>query len=525
MTKGLDSSLDLAEKEDLIYNHFPRIIESLCPECTKLIKAELSIQGKEIIMEKTCQEHGFFKEILSNDKDFFLRLEKLRFGDGPGIQNYHSQKEKGCPFDCGLCNEHKSTTMMGIIDLTNRCNQKCPICFANSNVSGYVYEPSFEQVKEMMHNLYNLKPAHTPCLQFSGGEPTLHPQFLDIIKEARDIGFTQIQIATNGITIANSEEFARKSSEAGLNVLYLQFDSLNNETYRKIRGFNALEIKKKAIENAKKSDLRIILVPTIAKNSNDKEIGDIIKFAIDNIDIVSAIAFQPIALTGRIDEKEKNKLRFTLTDLARESEKQFPYIKMSDWYPLSIVSPFSRFLETITGQPQSQVTCHSHCGIGTYLFINKEKNQYIPLPRFIDVVGLLGKMQEIYNKNQEKKYFKTLQAKLNILNYAKELEEFYSSKDAPDGMSFNEFLLYLQNFTNKQSFIDNVFKKRNLENKPWKLLILAGMHFQDSFNYETERTQRCVVHYAAPNGKLYPFCSYNSGPCFREQVEKEFAKK
>ena len=519
MTKGL------LEKEESIYNNFPRTVESLCPECNNAVKATIKIQGNNVVMEKTCPKHGFFQEILSNNKDFFLRMEKLSFGDGTGILNPQTQKQLGCPFDCGLCTEHKSTTMMGVIDLTNRCNLKCPICFATSDASGYIYEPTFEQVKQMMLNLYNLQPAHTPCIQFSGGEPTLHPQFFDIIKEARKIGFTQIQIATNGITFASSEEFAKKAAEAGLNILYLQFDGVTDDIYIKTRGKPLMEIKKKAINNAFKYGIRTILVPTVVKGINDKQIGDIYRFAIDNLEAILAISWQPIALTGRIDEQEKKKMRFTLTDLARETEKQFPYIKMQDWYPIAIVSPFSKFLEVVTGEPRSAISCHSHCGTATYLVVDKEHNQFIPLPRFVDVIGLLTKMQEIYQQHQHKKYFKNIRAKLNILNYSKQFEEFYDQEKAPDNMPFKEFFSYIKEFTNRNAFIDNLVKRKILKKRKWKLLIIEGMHFQDSYNYETERVKRCVVHYSAPDGKLYPFCSYNSGPYFREKVEKQFARK
>ncbi len=513
-----------------VYNNFPRIVESLCPICNTKIKATLSIKGNDVVMEKSCEKNGFFHEILSNDKDFFLRMENLRFGNGSGVLNPQTEKQASCPFDCGLCTEHKSTTMMGVIDLTNRCNLKCPICFATSDASGYIYEPSFEQIKEMMINLYNLKPTHTPCLQFSGGEPTLHPQFLDIIKEARKIGFGQIQIATNGITFVNGingvsgEEFAKKASETGLNCLYLQFDGVSDDIYKKTRGRPLFEIKKKAIENTHKYNIRTILVPTIVRGVNDHQIGDIYKFAIENIDAISTISWQPIALTGRIPEEKKNQMRFTLTDLAAETERQFHFIEKKDWYPLAFTAPFSRFLEVVTGNTQSQLTCHSHCGTGTYLIIDTETGKHIPLPRFVDVIGLMTKFNEIYNDYQKKKYFRKTRARLNILNYAKQLEQFYDKEKAPDNMSFKEFLSYLQNFTIRKHFTDNWVKKRVLEKHKWSLLVVAGMHFQDSYNYEAERVQNCVVHYAAPDGKLYPFCTYNAGPYFRTKVEKQFSR-
>ncbi len=505
------------------YNHFPRTVDSLCPECVKLIKATISISGNNVVMEKTCSEHGLFTEVLSNDKDFFLRMEKLRFGEGPGIENPKTQEQKSCPFDCGLCNKHKSTTMMGVIDLTNRCNLKCPVCYATADASGYIYEPSFEQVKEMMHNLFNLKPVHTPCLQFAGGEPTIHPDFHKIIKEARDIGFSQIQVATNGISFAN-EEFAKKASEAGLNCLYLQFDGITDDVYEKLRGKPLFEIKKKAIANAHKYGIRIILVPTLVRGINDHQIGDIYKFAVDNIDAVSTISWQPVSLTGRIPEEKKKQMRFTITDLATETEKQFPFIEKKDWYPLSVTPPFSRFIDVVTGERHSQISCHAHCGTGTYLIVDKETGKHIPLPRFVDIVGLMTKFQELYNNHSKKKYFKKIRAKLDVFNFSQQLEQFYNKENAPDNMSFKEFLGYLKQFTIPEEFTDNWVKKKTLESHKWRLLVIAGMHFQDLYNYEAERSRNCVVHYATPDGKMYPFCTLNAGPYHRTKVEKQFAK-
>ncbi len=510
------------QNQTLAYNHYPRQVDSLCPDCLKPIKATIKIKGNSVVMEKSCPTHGDFSDTLSKDKDFYIRMEKLSFGDGPGIANPMTVKQKGCPQDCGLCTEHKSTTMMGIIDLTNKCNLKCPFCFATSDASGYIYQPSYEQVIEMMNNLLNLKPAHTPCLQFSGGEPTLHPDFFKILKKARQIGFTQLNIATNGITLAD-EEFAKKAAEAGLNVLYLQFDGISDDVYLKTRGRKLIEIKLKAIENARKNNMRVILVPTLIKGINNHQIGDIYKFAIDNLDVIGSISWQPVSLTGRIPPEKKDKMRYTNTDIALDTEAQFPYIKKSDWVPLGFVSPFSRFLEIIKGSPQSQISCHSHCGIGTYLVVNKKTGKTIPIPRFVDVIGLMTKFQEIY-KNNKDKYFKSIRVKFNMLNYAKEFEQFYNQSKAPDNMPFSEFIKFLNSFAERKNFMDNLLKKKNLQERKWHFLVIASMHFQDAYNYEAARSQRCVVHYAAPDGKIYPFCTYNSGLYFRDKVEKQFSK-
>ena len=187
------------------------------------------------------------------------------------------------------------------IALTNRCNLNCPICFANANAAGYLYEPTFEQVTAMLQSLRDLRPTPAPAVQFSGGEPTLHPRFHDIINQAARMGFSNIQIATNGLKMADYN-FARRSRDAGLHTIYLQFDAVTDEVLRKMRGEGILETKLQTIENARKLNLRVVLTPTIVKGINDHQVGDIVRFAIANADVVTGVSFQPVCFTGRINE-------------------------------------------------------------------------------------------------------------------------------------------------------------------------------------------------------------------------------
>jgi uncharacterized radical SAM superfamily Fe-S cluster-containing enzyme len=235
-----------------------RSTKSLCPECLAVIDASIVKENGKMILEKTCAKHGVYKDIYWSDPVQFKRFEKY-WHDGGGMLN-PSGPDGNCPHSCGICTSHKTTTILANIDVTNRCNQACPVCFANASASGYLYEPSLTQIRAMMQMLRNEKPVPCPAVQFAGGEPTMRDDIVEIIKMAREFNFTQIQMATNGIKLSRSLELCQQLNDAGLHTVYLQFDGVTEEPYIKNRGFNALPIKLKAIENCRKGGLDSVLL-------------------------------------------------------------------------------------------------------------------------------------------------------------------------------------------------------------------------------------------------------------------------
>ena len=167
--------------------------KSICPECQKVIDATIYEQEEKVYITKTCPEHGKYTDLYWGSYNQYLRSEKYAH-DGVVMTNPRTEEAKGCPFDCGICPNHKSTTMLGIIDVTNRCNLRCPICFAHAGAAGYLYEPTKEQIKEMMQNLRKNNPVKTPALQFSGGEPTVREDLPELIKMAKRLGFPWVAI-------------------------------------------------------------------------------------------------------------------------------------------------------------------------------------------------------------------------------------------------------------------------------------------------------------------------------------------
>ena len=491
----------------------PKTTQSLCPECTQLIDARIFEEAGKVVMEKRCPQHGEFRDIVYSDARLYLKMEEWSFGDNRGLANPIVSDARECPTDCGLCNMHTSHTGLANVDLTNRCNLTCPVCFANANAAGYVYEPDFATVRRMLQALRDEKPVAGRIVQFSGGEPTIYPRFLDAVRLARELGFSHTQVATNGLKFT-SLEFARQCKEAGLHTLYLQFDGVCDDVYRRTRGESLWERKLQCIENVKKAGLKIVFVPTIVKGLNDHQIGDILRLALEYIECTSGISFQPVAFTGRIARHELESKRFTLADFAHAVHQQTgicdPY---EDWFPLSCVTPFSKLLSALRGEETTTLSCHPHCSLGTYLFVDQNRKA-VPVTRFVEVGPMLREMDELARKAGKRrlKFFTKIEAWNNLRKY------FHQEK-APQGLTFNKFLQTLQGMTDKKLGRG----ESEQQGFTYRTLMLAGMHFMDSYNYDVERVKRCVIHYAAPNGRIYPFCAYNSGPVFREKIEKEFA--
>ena len=502
----------------------PKTTDSLCPECKKIIKARIFEENGKVMIEKECKEHGSFKDVYWSDVEMYLRAEEWAF-DGVGIQNPKIKDATECPNQCGLCNLHLSHTCLANVDLTNRCNLKCPICFANANAAGYVYEPSFEQIVDMLKILRDERPVACTAVQFSGGEPTIYPKFFDVIKAAKKLGFSQIQVATNGIKFANDPNFAQKCEDLGLHTVYLQFDGLREEIYIKARGRPLMDVKQKAIDNCRSANpmpLTVVLVPTILNGINDDQVGPILDYAIENRDVIRAVNYQPVAFTGRISQEEREEGRFTLPDLADRFEKQTTYLKKEDFYPVPCVAPISELISIITGDAKVAFTCHPHCGIATYIFV--DDGNVIPITRFIDVDGMLKEMENL-----------AMKASTTLGQFALKLGSAIKSKKGKEKSLLKIFDRYFGKYINEEkmpknldirSILTNVLStedKSALAEFSRNAIMVGGMHFQDLYNYDIERVKRCVIHYATPDGRIIPFCAYNGGPTYREEVEKKFS--
>jgi len=492
----------------------PRPTETLCPDCdhTNVIPGMLFEEDGKVFLEKTCTEHGYCRELIFSDVELYLKLEDWTFADGDGLTNPRITDATKCPEHCGMCNMHTSHTGLANVDLTNRCDMTCPVCFANANAAGYIYEPELQQIRSMLQALRDMRPVAARVVQFSGGEPTNYPYFLESVRIAKELGFSHVQVATNGKRFANEPGFAEKAKEAGLHTLYLQFDGISDDVYLRTRGEKVWETKKRAVQRVREANLKIVFVPTVCRGINDHQVGDILKFAIENVDCTSGISYQPVTFTGRIAQQARERMRYTLSDLAIDVGEQTGFTSKSDWYPTPCTSSISRLVSALRGEPTTHLTCHPHCSLGTYLFVD-QNGKATPITQFVDVEAMLSEFETL-SHDVTKSRFKTLK-KISAFNAVR---KFFNAEQAPEGLSFTRFLQTLEGLMDKGKG-----RGKGDGTYTYKTLMVAGMHFQDSYNYQVERVKRCIIHYSAPDGGIYPFCAYNSGPVFREKIESQYS--
>jgi 7,8-dihydro-6-hydroxymethylpterin dimethyltransferase len=497
-----------------ILTELPKTVETLCPECACLILGRYYVSENVVWMEKTCPEHGYFRDKITSDAALYVRAMHSGFEDERGVLRPQVRQASDCPTDCGLCRQHHSTSCLAQIDLSNRCNLTCPVCFASANQAGYLAEPSYEMVVEMLQALRDQHPVPATAIQFTGGEPTLHPDFLRIVRKANKMGFSHVQIATNGLKIAE-RDFARRAADAGLHTLYLQFDGLDDAQYGQLRGRPLLETKLAAVANCRETGMKICLVPTIVKGVNHNQVGEIFSFAVQNADVISAISYQPVAFTGRISRHELEQKRYTLGDLAHDLAAASGADLKRDFFPLNHIVPLSRIMQTLDGKPKIRPTCHPQCAFGTYFFVTPER-EAVPIPRLFDTMKLFTGFNELAARIERQRPDK-------LANWRDRLEimltflRSYRWTQRDFRVTPFTFIRALQGMTNKHH------GRGEPGQKTYRTLMAAGMHFMDRYNYDTERIRRCVILYSTADG-IYPFCTINGGPTYRPYLEKMYAR-
>ena len=471
--------------------------KSLCPECLKVIDATVYEEDGKVYMRKTCPEHGEFQDLYWSDYEQYVRVEKFRYV-GDGLNNPRTETVNGCPYDCGICPNHKSHTALAIIDVTNRCNLRCPVCFANAAATGYVYEPTKEQIRGMLENLRRNDPVPATALQFSGGEPTIREDLFELIRMAKELGFRHVEVNTNGLRLAESVEYCKGLREAGMSTVYLQFDGLTPEVYKFTRGRDLLDVKMRAIENLRKAGVKsIVLVVTLIKGVNDNQLGDIIRFAVKNFDVVRCINVQPVSICGRIPQEEREKMRITITDFMRLCEEQTNgKIRMNDFYPVPTVVPISKAVGALKGKRYVEFTAHPHCGMATYLFV--ENGDIVPITKYGNVDKFIESIQKVY---EDAAQGKTKKAKFRLLAALRHIK-----------------------FSFLRKYVWRVLREGSYEalgDLQRKSILLSSMHFMDPYNFDLQRVENCVIHYAVPDGRIIPFCTMNS--IHRPKIEKQFS--
>jgi uncharacterized radical SAM superfamily Fe-S cluster-containing enzyme len=514
---------------------FPRETDSLCPRCVKEVRTDI-LGGKRdlrelvdgrpgeirasivekvidgvtcVVMQKDCPTHGHFEDVMAIDPEFMRRLERLY----PG-RDFLAPLTK--------LREHGSSSIkygrgsVLTVDLTNRCNMMCDPCFMDANQVGYVHELAWEEIQKILDDALTVQPRRQMSIQFSGGEPTLSPHFLRAIEYARTNGFFAVQCATNGVKFAQDPQLALDAKKAGLRMAYLQFDGVDNASnaHRKIK--NLFDVKTRAIENLHAAGVDVILVVTVINGINNDQVGKIVNYAIENADKVTVVSFQPVSFTGRdedITDEQRVKQRYTLSHLARDIKAQTGITEpMRDWFPLSAMGPFSDLTDTILGEGADwgsmKCGCHPNCGIGTAIFVNKKTKKAVPVTEFLDLEALLHDIQDITDAAQGRA--------LTLAEVALAILKNFDATKAP--VSFPVLMKQFMSQTGARGKKIGEHESDAHEFE-WRILFVAGMWFQDLFNYDFRRTEMCIIPYGTQLGEI-SFCAYNTGVGWRQILEK-----
>ena len=442
--------------------------ESVCPICLRRIAAERVAEGDEVFLAKCCPEHGEFKTVIWRGVATYRRwLERGSRAAVPPV--FETTVGRGCPYDCGLCPEHRQHSCCVLLEVTQRCNLRCPVCFAAAG--GKCDESDDPTLLEIDAWIERLREHGSPVnIQLSGGEPTVRDDLPDIVRRIRACGFGFVQINTNGVRLAKEPGYARLLADAGLDCAFLQFDGVSDATYQHLRGARLLALKQQAIVNCAEAGLAVVLVPTLVPDVNVREIGAIIDFALERVPAVRAVHFQPISYFGRYPVAPGDSQRITLPEVMAEIERQTGgRIRVDDLGPGSaehaLCSFIGKFEIDTAGRLQSmrsaRACCDASradtdcgCGCGTPSSDDDE-----PRSRRIVAKQWAARMRQ---------------------------PDIAVALPGVDTSSFDAFLS-----ARGQTFS------------------ISGMAFQDAWTLDLERLRECFIHIVSPDRRIVPFCAFN----------------
>jgi uncharacterized radical SAM superfamily Fe-S cluster-containing enzyme len=509
---------------------FPRETDSLCPDCVKQVRGEI-IAGKRvlreltdgqpgeikaqllekdgrIVVQKTCPVHGCYEDLLSIDAEFTRRVERRFYG-----RDYRTQG------DTHIHRHGTSTIKYGrgavlTIDLTNRCNMMCNPCFMDANQVGYVHELTMDDVRRILDDSISFKPRRQMSVQFSGGEPTISPHFLDACRYAKAVGYYSVQAASNGLRFALEPEYAYAAKEAGLDMVYFQFDGVTNAANSHRHITNLFDAKLLAIEHLARAGIDMTPVTTVVNTINDGQVGPILQFLIDNSDKMGGVSFQPVSFSGRdedISDAQRHAQRYTMSHLAHElarwsGGKIDPY---RDWFPLGVGGAFTILADHLRGPDVPfgglSCSCHPNCGASVYLLVNKQTKAWAPVTSFFNVEQFIDDIVVMTDTARSPQLIK-LQAALALVRN-------FNPSQAPEGFTLQELTRLINH---RLGGALNGDQRRPTTD--WRLLWVGGMWFQDLWTYDFRRTEMCVIPYATQEGEI-SFCAYNTGVGWRQIIE------
>lgn len=450
---------------------FQEITRSLCPECKRVIDAQVLIRDGGVYLRKHCPDHGWHEALVSSDVDWYLGSLKY---NKPGAIPYDfaTEVKLGCPSDCGLCPEHQQHTCLAIIEITSRCNLACPTCFADA---GTGYDLTVDQVERMLDRLEETE-GSAEVVQISGGEPTMHPQVLEIIAAVTKRDVTHVMLNTNGLRLASDPGFVQELARYKPTI-YLQFDGVSAGPFEELRGRDLRAVKQQALDNLAEAGLTAVLVATIASGVNEGEIGDILRYGLEQPAVVG-ICYQPVTFAGRCLGHKDLRNRFTVPDVLHALESQTEgMFRVTDFLP---------------------VPCpHPTCTASTYAY--RDGEDIIPITRLLNVEDYLD-----YITNRT---VPDLSVELQSV-----LEGLWSMSAVPGSESTTDNLKCLACDINLPLPADLELLRR-------KFFMVQVHGFMDEYSFDVKRLMKCCVHELLPDGRAVPFCAYNNLG-YRQQVNQ-----
>jgi uncharacterized radical SAM superfamily Fe-S cluster-containing enzyme len=510
---------------------YPRETDSLCPRCVVEtrrailsgeralaelvnghlgeIKATFYEKGREVWISKTCPDHGAFDDILSIDADFSRRIEQRYPGRdfrtlGDALVHRH-----------GTSSVRYGRGAVLTVDLTNRCNMMCNPCFMDANQVGYVHELTIAEVRKILDDSVSFKPRRQMVVQYSGGEPTMSPHFLDACAYAKQVGYTLVQAATNGIRFALEPEFAFQAKEAGLDMVYLQFDGTTNEANRHRHISNLFDVKQIAIDNLAAAGVRITPVVTVVNGVNNHMVGPIFDYCMKNHTKIGGPAFQPVSFTGRDEDVEdavRLRQRYTTSHLAHDLARYYEgrIDPLRDWFPLGSATAFAALADHLKGPEaefgQLSCGCHPNCGAATMIVHNTRTDVWAPITSFFDLDRFFRDLDVVVDSARGR----TLTLAQLGLSFLRNFDE----GKAPAGLTP---LALVELFNGKMG--GAVTGEGASKPRAWRITSILSMWFQDLWNYDFRRTEMCVIPYGTQEGEI-SFCAYNTGVGWRNIIEQ-----
>jgi len=444
---------------------FLGITQSLCPDCLALVPAKIITKGKRVYFRKRCPTHGIREDFICSDVALYDQMQYSLPGKVP--PQYGVEVDKGCPYDCGLCTEHEQHTCVGLVEITSSCNLKCPMCYASSGPGGT--HLSFEEACRSIDRLVAVEGRAEVC-QISGGEPTIHPEFLKILDYACRQPIDIVMVNTNGLRLAHDPALLDGLERWNHRIeVYFQFDGFSEASSVALRGESLVETKRKAIDALGKRGIRVTLVCTLQPGVNDHEIGAIVKFGLDR-SWITGISFQPATYLGRSVLPEELERRITFPDVIKEIAEQTEGVfKEDDFLPLPCAHP----------------NCHSL----TYAY--RSGGEVVPLPRFIDARNHLEILANgiLFTRNR-----------------ARQLIEQYLSKLGCCGTDFPSEIREVVASPSASEFFGRALTEQLNPSDVFRITITS---FLDAYNFDVRRLMKCCIHHVLPSGHVIPFCAYN----------------